>query len=113
MLSKAYMIPGLKREIREVVSDVFSVPIEMLAAKTRRREVVDARYAAIWWTRRNTKDSLICIGDRYGIDHCTVLHACGQAENWMKTDKYYRAKVNEVLRLMGNNEKTEEQVQNK
>lgn len=111
MVSKAYMIPGMKREIREVVSDVFGVPIEMLSAKTRRREVVDARYAAIWWTRKNTKDTLMLIGERYGIDHCTVMHACGQAETWMKTDKYFRAKLDEVVRLMGKNEAVEKEME--
>ena len=104
MVSKAYMIPGMKREIREVVADVFGVPQEKLSAKTRKREVVDARYAAIWWTRRNTKNTLAIIGSRYGIKHSTVLRACREAENWMQTDKYFKVKVNEMVRLMEENE---------
>lgn len=106
MVSKAYLIPGLKREIDEVVADVFCIDRRLLKERTRRREVVDAKYAAIWWTRHNTKLSLNAIGMNYNIDHCTVIHACGQAENWMKTDRFFRANMEKVVELM-NPEKKE------
>lgn len=100
MVSKAYLIPGMKRDIDEVVSDVFGIDRKLLKERTRKREVIDAKYAAIWWTRNNTKLSLNAIGMNYNIDHCTVLHACSQAENWMKTDRFWRKNMNRVLELM-------------
>ena len=46
-----------------------------LIKKSRKREVVYARAAAFNFIRQNTELSLAAIGDLFGKDHATVLHA--------------------------------------
>lgn len=80
--------------INECVCKIFGLPIERLLEKTRKREVVEARQACMYFVRDNTKISLKEIGRKYGgIDHATVIHAIDKVGDLMFSDKNYREKI--------------------
>ncbi len=77
--------------IQKVVCDYFDLPIELLKSKTRKREVVQARQIAMFFSKKLTKSSLAKIGQHCGgKDHATVLHACRTVNNLSETDKGFR-----------------------
>jgi chromosomal replication initiator protein len=80
--------------IQKVVCDYFDLPIELLKSKTRKREVVQARQIAMFFSKKMTKASLASIGAQCGgKDHATVLHACKTVNNLLDTDKRFRGYV--------------------
>jgi chromosomal replication initiator protein len=83
--------------IQKVVSDYFDLPIELLKSKTRKREVVQARQIAMYFSKSMTKSSLASIGMQCGNkDHATVLHACRTVNNLIDTDKRFKTYITEL-----------------
>ncbi|MCP1995695.1 chromosomal replication initiator protein DnaA [Flavobacterium sp. HSC-61S13] len=77
--------------IQKVVSDYFSLDIETLRSKTRKRHIVQARQLAMFFAKKYTKASLANIGSQIGDrDHATVLHACKTIDNLLETDKQFK-----------------------
>ncbi|MCF8302632.1 MAG: chromosomal replication initiator protein DnaA [Bacteroidales bacterium] len=83
--------------IQKMVSDYFNIPTELINSKTRKREVVQARQLAMFFSKKHTKASLATIGLHCGNkDHATVLHACKTVNNLIDTDKQFRHHVDEL-----------------
>ncbi|WP_421919061.1 chromosomal replication initiator protein DnaA [Marinifilum sp.] len=96
------LVKNTKRElsidyIQKVVCDHFSLPIDVLQAKTRKREIVQARQIAMYFSKTLTKASLASIGSQIGNkDHATVLHACKTVNNLMDTDRSFKSQIDEI-----------------
>ncbi|NOY96029.1 MAG: chromosomal replication initiator protein DnaA [Chlorobi bacterium] len=96
------LVKNSKRElsieyISKVVCDYFNMPVESLQAKTRKREIVQARQIAMYFSKSLTKYSLASIGAQIGNkDHATVLHACKTVTNLKETDKGFRQFVEDI-----------------
>ncbi len=85
-------------EIKRRVAEYYEVAVDMLSAKTRRREIVQARHAAMYFCKRLTGQPLKTIGLRFGgRDHSTVIHACKAVEDRVDTDPTFRKELDEVL----------------
>ncbi len=83
--------------IQKVVCDYFNLSTEMIHAKTRKREIVQARQIAMYFSKSLTKSSLATIGAKIGgKDHATVLHACKTVNNLSETDKRFRFQIEEL-----------------
>ena len=83
--------------IQKIVSDYFSIPLDLMHSKTRKREIVQARQIAMYFSKSLTKSSLATIGSQIGgKDHATVLHACKTVGNLYETDKRFRAYIVEI-----------------
>jgi len=83
--------------IQKVVCDYFDMPLEAIQSKTRKREIVQARQLAMFFSKKLTKASLATIGLHCGNkDHATVLHACRTVNNLIETDKQFRNYVEEL-----------------
>jgi len=83
--------------ISKTVSEYFGMSTELLQAKTRKREVVQARQIAMFFSKNLTKSSLSSIGAQIGKkDHATVLHACRTVNNLKDTDKSFRQSIEEI-----------------
>jgi len=87
--------------ISKVVCDYFNLPVNQLQTKTRKREIVQARQLAMYFSKNLTKSSLASIGSQIGNkDHATVLHACKTVNNLIDTDKSFRHFVDEIERKL-------------
>ena len=64
------------RQIQELVARHFNLDQEDLMGKKRDKDVVMARQVAMHLTRELTSLSLSGIGNLFGRDHTTVMHAC-------------------------------------
>jgi hypothetical protein len=75
--------------ILQDVSERTKIPLEELQSKTRKREVVDARFIYYYRAKKCTTQSLRCIGLPVGADHATVLHGIKETiETKEVRDKY-------------------------
>ena len=83
--------------IQKIVCDYFEIQVELMKSKTRKREIVQARQLAMYFSKILTKSSLAKIGLHCGNkDHATVLHACKTINNLIETDKQFRGYVNDL-----------------
>lgn len=100
------LVKGPKTEytieyIAKVVCDYFKMPVDSLQEKTRKREIVQARQLAMFFSKNLTKFSLSTIGANIGNkDHATVLHACKTVNNLIETDKSFKQCVEEIERRL-------------
>ena len=83
--------------IQQIIADYFNLNIESLHSKTRKRNVVQARQLAMFFSKKYTKNSLSTIGSQIGQrDHATVLHACKIVENLIETDRAFKKYVSDL-----------------
>ncbi|MBD3380200.1 MAG: chromosomal replication initiator protein DnaA [Candidatus Omnitrophica bacterium] len=77
---KGMISEGVKKihikDIQNTVSDFFGVPETDLKSKKRTRAIAYPRQIAMYLAREFTDHSLPDIGNFFGRDHTTVLHAC-------------------------------------
>ncbi len=74
-------------EIQRIVCDYLKIPEDLLRAKTRKQEVVNARQIAMYLAKELTNSSLKTIGLHFGgRDHSTVIHAYQTIEDGMRMD---------------------------
>lgn len=84
-------------QIQAVVCEYFRIPEDLVRARTRKREVVQARQVAMYFSKQLTKHSLKAIGLKFGgRDHSTVIHGVQSVENQMETDTKFRDIVDEI-----------------
>ena len=83
--------------IYRVVCDYFKIPTDSAQSKTRKREIVQARQIAMYFSKSLTKTSLASIGAQIGgKNHATVVHACKTVNNLMETDRNFLEMVNNI-----------------
>ena len=86
-------------QIQKSVCEFFDIPVDLLRAKTRRQEIVNARQIAMFLAKDLTNSSLKTIGLHFGgRDHSTVIHACQAVEEFLKTDGNYKQHVDQIRR---------------
>ncbi|HPM09300.1 MAG TPA: chromosomal replication initiator protein DnaA, partial [Paludibacter sp.] len=74
--------------IRDTVCEYFSLTVDAISTRSRKRELVQARQIAMYLSKQMTNNSLASIGNLIGQrDHATVLHACKIVSDLMEFDK--------------------------
>ncbi len=87
--------------IQKTVCNYFDLPLDKLKSKSRKRETVQARQLAMYFSKMYTKSSLAVIGNKCGNkDHATVLHACKTVKNLVDTDKQFKKYVEEIDKMI-------------
>jgi chromosomal replication initiator protein len=93
--------PVTIESIQRTVCDYFSIPEDLLRAKTRKQEIVNARQMAMYLAKELTNSSLKTIGLHFGgRDHSTVIHAYQSVEDQMKIDPKYHAHLTQIRRRL-------------
>lgn len=88
-------------KIQAVICNHFHIAPELLQEKTRKREVVQARQLAMYFSKNYTKASLSYIGSQIGKkDHATVLYACRAVADLMETDRKFKIQVEEIQKKL-------------
>ncbi len=81
-------------EIIEIVAESFSTSSEYIVGKSRKREIVVARHAAMYLAKEFTHRSLKSIGLHFaGRDHSTVIHAVKAVQDRLETEASFRQKL--------------------
>lgn len=84
-------------QIQQITCEYFGISEDLVRDRTRKREVVQARQVAMYFSRQLTKHSLKTIGLKFGgRDHSTVIHAVESVENQMETDPHFLNVIEEL-----------------
>jgi chromosomal replication initiator protein len=87
--------------IQRTVSEYFNIPEDLIRAKTRKQEIVNARQIGMYLAKELTNSSLKTIGLHFGgRDHSTVIHAYQSVEDQMQLDPKFRSSVDQVRRRL-------------
>ena len=96
------LIKHTKRElsvdyILQTVSDYFHIDENHVLSNTRKREIVQTRQVAMYFSKKLTSNSLKNIGAQLGKkDHATVLHAWRTVNDLMETDRRFKNQMEEL-----------------
>ena len=83
--------------IKEKVCAFYNMDVQLLQAKCRKREIVQARQISMYLSKKYTESSLQRIGAELGKkDHATVLHACKTISDLIEIDKTIKSNVEEI-----------------
>ncbi len=87
--------------IARVVSDYYSVPMDVLQGQKRDKAIVVPRQIAMFLMREETDVSLLRIGAELGgRDHSTVLHACDKINREVAVNDELRREIAAVRELI-------------
>jgi len=87
--------------IAKVVSEYYSVPMDVLAGQKRDKAIVVPRQIAMFLMREETDVSLLRIGAELGgRDHSTVLHACDKITREVAVNDELRREIAAVRELI-------------
>ena len=85
-------------QIQKRVAENYNFSEEVLCSKKKTQEVVLARQVAMYLARNLTNSSLKTIGLKFGgRDHSTVIYACTQISETLKSDPDFKRKIDELI----------------
>lgn len=80
-------------EIQKVVSDYYDIRLGDMTSNRRPQAIAFPRQIAMYLSREMTSQSLPSIGQSFGKNHATVMHACRSVANKLKLDPALRQSV--------------------
>lgn len=88
--------------IKEAVGSYFNIKIEDFNAKKRNRSIVYPRQIAMYLCREITDMSLPKIGEEFGRDHTTIMHAHEKISNEIKIDPNLKSIIEDLKNRIEN-----------
>jgi len=88
--------------IQRVVSDCFHIQLADLKSKKRTQRVAFCRQVAMYLCRKLTSHSFPRIGQQFGRDHATVIHAFNLLERRVNRDAAFRFLIEKIERGLKN-----------
>ena len=88
--------------IQRVVSDCFHIRLTDLQSKKRTQRIAFCRQVAMYLCRKITSNSFPSIGEHFGRDHSTVIHAFNLIERRVNSDSAFRFSIEKIERGLKN-----------
>lgn len=86
------------QDVLEIVSKNFSVTIEDILSKSRKKEVSEARHIYCKIMKSEFNYSLKSIGETIGKrDHTTVIHSVNTVDDRCDTEEGYRENIDSII----------------
>lgn len=91
-----YVYPGLEKRhihydlinnLSKYVATSYGISIDKLRSKCRKRKPKEARQVCMYMLRTCTNLTLESIGEYYGKDHTTVIHAVKKVQDYIDADR--------------------------
>ncbi len=101
-LLPAYEAKADIEAIQRVVSDVFHIRLADLKSKKRTQRIAFCRQVAMYLCRKITGNSFPNIGEHFGRDHSTVIHAFNLIERRVTNDSAFRFSIDKIERGLKN-----------
>ena len=96
-LGKRYLAEIRLEDVVRRVSEITSISEREIVGKSRKKELVEARQIAAYLGREILGASLSSIGIYFGgRDHTTILHACKNIEEKMKSENRIKQLVESI-----------------
>ena len=83
--------------IIDIVCDYYGINRNDLTGRRRNKDIVEPRQVCIYLMWSQLSIPLINIGEYFGRDHTTIIHARDKIMDMIKTDKQTKKTVNELI----------------
>ena len=86
--------------IDRIINDVCQrsgIEKEKILSRSRKKEIVAARFACMYLLRKEAFMTFAAIGRLFGRDHTTAIHALSSVENLLETNDYLMVKNTGVV----------------
>ncbi len=90
-------------QIKKYVSSYFDLSPEDLDSKKRNKEIAYARQLAMYICRNLLDYSFPRIGQEFGRDHSTAMHAVNKIESDLITDASVKSNYNDIMKSIQDN----------
>ncbi len=84
-------------DIQRTVAKAFGVRVSDLRSNRKLRTLTAPRQVAMYLSRRLTSSSFPHIGDQFGKDHSTVIHAVRKIERQLDEDPDFRIRIEQIV----------------
>ena len=84
--------------IQKTVSDFFHIRLADLKSKKRTQHIAFCRQVAMYLCRKMTDSSFPAIGEAFGRDHSTVIHAHNLIARRIANDSAFRFSIEKIGR---------------
>lgn len=89
--------PGIE-SIQKTVADFFHIRLPDLKSKKRTQHIAFCRQVAMYLCRKLTDNSFPVIGEHFGRDHSTVIHAYNLIARRVSSDSAFRMSIEKIER---------------
>jgi chromosomal replication initiator protein len=89
--------------IIKVVGEFFGIKVNELKSKKKSKQIAIARQVAMYLSRYLTKMSYPHIGEKFGKDHSTVIHAENQIKKKIQVDTELNNKIKTIINIIKSN----------
>ena len=83
-------------QICKTVSKYYKIPVADLLSKARNKEVTHARHIAMYLSNKIIRATLVSIGQHFGRDHSSVLHAIDKINKKVKENSSIKQEIFEI-----------------
>src|SRR5713101_69579 len=97
-LIRAHDVKPDIESIQRTVSDFFHIRLTELKSKKRTQHIAFCRQVAMYLCRKLTESSFPAIGEAFGRDHSTVIHAYNLIARRISNDSAFRSSIEKVER---------------
>ena len=87
--------------VQRTVAEYYDIRLGDMTSKRRPQSIAFPRQVAMYLCRTLTHQSLPSIGNAFGRNHATVIHACRLIAERMKTDPAFRQTVSVLKQRLG------------
>jgi chromosomal replication initiator protein len=84
--------------IQKIVADFFHIRLADLKSKKRTQHIAFCRQVAMYLCRKMTSSSFPTIGEHFGRDHSTVIHAFNLIQRRITNDSAFRFSIEKIER---------------
>jgi chromosomal replication initiator protein len=84
--------------IQKTISDFFHIRLADLKSKKRTQHIAFCRQVAMYLCRKMTDNSFPTIGEQFGRDHSTVIHAYNLIQRRITNDSAFRFSIEKIER---------------
>jgi chromosomal replication initiator protein len=92
--------------IQRIVAEHFHIRLADLKSKRRTQHIAFCRQVAMYLCRKITENSFPTIGERFGRDHSTVIHAFNLIQRRVTNDTAFRFSIEKIERELKNVQST-------
>ena len=88
-------------ELIKIIADFYHIEAELIAGKTRKKEIVRPRQISMYIMREHYNASYPTIGEKLGgRDHTTVIHSCDKIKREMREDQILTQQIEQIQSLL-------------
>lgn len=102
-----FVIPGLLLNPIDICCQFFNVSESDLKSSSRKLELIEARQFGMLYANRVLKLSTTQTGALFNRDHVTVIHALRNVRRYYETEKDFKQRLTDFLKLTNNDQEIE------